>query len=170
MDVQPGCYGGNLLAAWEYAKHRPIANWIAPTCLERDFRHCASYFGHEFEVGTYPAHTLEQWQEQATHDVSFRIRRERDNARYGSHYSSGTRLNMGGEVCMDWRIDVSNTIQGNEPIIRRYERVQPDQDGSNLRAALDEGPVAIAFEADNDEYRRYASGIYPSSNSICRAD
>ena len=57
-----------------------------------------------------------------------------------------------------------------EPIIKSYKKIEPDEDGTNLREALNNGPVAIAFQANNDEFRRYKSGIYPSSDQICRQD
>ena len=74
-------------------------------------------------------------------------------------------------VCKDDIISLENTIQGPEPIIKSYERVEPDDDGSNLRKALDKGPVVIAFQADNDQFRFYKNGIYPSQkSSLCNTE
>ena len=46
--------------------------------------------------------------------------------------------------------------------IKQYKKIVPDSDGTNLRSALDDGPVAIAFSASNAEFRGYVDGIYPS--------
>ena len=48
-------------------------------------------------------------------------------------------------LCKDDIVSFDNSNLVQEPMIKNYEKVESDDDGSKLREALDKGPVVIAF-------------------------
>ena len=62
--IYPGCYGGNVLVAWEYAKHHQIAKWAPrPKWTSADANKDDDWINKRmgYYEGKYPDMSNVQW-------------------------------------------------------------------------------------------------------------